>query len=70
MAIVDFLVEHPIGKTIKENMASNEQVWQLFFYNALRMEPKGKMGCIISPLNHIILRAYSLIESYSNNVAK
>jgi len=47
----------------------------MFFDGASRISPKGKIiagvGVIfISPQNHVLPRAFSLMESCSNNVAE
>ena len=77
--MVDFLADHPIPETSKLyddipdkitevnviNASSEEQVWQLFFDGASRMNPTGNivagMGVVlISPHNNVIPRAFSL----------
>ena len=85
-ALADFLAAHPVLKSSKlhedipdeifeSNMISTDKVWQMFFDGALRTSPKGKIiagiGVVfISPQNHVLLRAFSLTEPFSNNVAK
>jgi len=56
-------------------MTSEDELWQMFFDGASRTCPKGKIiagvGVVfVSPQNHILPRAFSLITSYSNNVAE
>jgi len=56
-------------------MTSSDDVWQLFFDGASRTIPKSKIvarvGVVfISPENHVLPFAFSLRESYSNNVAR
>jgi len=56
-------------------MTSSNNVWQLFFDGASRTEPKDKVvtevGVVfISPENHVLPRAFSLTEPYSNKVAE
>lgn len=84
--ITDFLAEYPIQKSsnlykdiqdevVKANMTSDEQDEQLFFDGASWIGSKERMvagvGVIfVSPQNHIILRAYSLIESHSKKCGK
>ena len=56
-------------------MTSCDGVWQMFFDSALRTSSKGKIitgvGVIfVSPENHVLPRAFSLIKSCSNNVAE
>ena len=83
-ALVDFLTAHPVSETsklhenipdevIEANMASSDDVWQMFFDGALRTGSKGKiitrMGVIfVSPENHVLPRA--LTEPCSNNVVE
>jgi len=55
------------------NTSSEEQVWQLFFDRASRTSPEGNIVTgvgvvLISPHNYVIPRAFSLMESYSNNI--
>ena len=55
-------------------MTSGDDVWQMFFDRASRTGLKGKIiagvGVIfVSPENYV-LRAFSLTESCSNNVAE
>ena len=85
-ALADFLAAHPVPETsklhedipdevIKANMTSSDGVWQMFFDSASRIGLKGKIvarvGVIfVSPENHILLRAFSLTEPYSNNVVE
>ena len=53
-ALADFLAAHPVPKTsklhedipdeiIEASMASEDKVWQMFFDDASRMDPKGKI---------------------------
>ena len=85
-ALADFLVAHLVPKNSKlhedildevfeSNITSKNEVWQMFFDGASRIGHKGKIiagvGVVfISPQNHVLLRAFSLTESCSNNVAK
>jgi len=85
-ALADFLAAHPVSKTLKlhehisdevieDNMTSEDEVWQMFFDDALRIGLKGKIVvrvevAFVSPHNHILPRAFLLTESCSNNVAK
>jgi len=80
-ALADFLAAHPVLKTLKlhehisdevieDNMTSEDEVWQMFFDDALRIGLKGKIVvrvevAFVSPHNHILPT-----ESCSNNVAK
>ena len=83
-ALADFLAAHPIPETlklhedildevIKANITSSDDVWQLFFDGASRIEPKGKIvarvGVVfISLENHVLPRAFSQTEPCSNNI--
>ena len=83
-ALAEFLAAHPVSENSKlhedipdevfeSNIISEDEVWQMFFDGASRIGPKGKIiagvGVVfISPQNHVIPRAFSLIESCSNNV--
>ena len=54
-------------------MTSSDDVWQLFFDGASRIEPKGKIvarvGVVfISLENHVLPHAFSMMKPYSNNV--
>ena len=85
-ALADFLAAHPVPKTsklhidipdevIEANMTSRDDVWQMFFDGASRTGPKGMIIAgvevvFISPENHVLLRAFSLTKSYSNNIAE
>jgi len=85
-ALVDFLTAHPVSKTsklhvgipvevIKANITSGDDVWKLFFDGASKIGPKGKIiagvGVVfISPKSHILPRAFSFMESCSNNEAE
>jgi len=56
-------------------MTSSDGGGQMFFDDASRIGSKGKIvagvGVIfVSPENHILPRAFSLTEPFSNNVAK
>ena len=78
-SIADFLAAHPVPKTsklhenipdevIKANMASDDEVWQMFFDDASRMGPKDKIVvgvgvAFVSPHNHVLPRAFSSTES-------
>ena len=57
------------------NASLKEQVWQLFFDGASRMNPKGNIivrvrVVLIFPQNHIIPHTFSLTASCSNNVTE
>ena len=83
-ALADFLAAHPISETLKlredilnevieANMTSSDNVWQMFFDDALRTNPKGKIiagvGVVfVSPNDHVLPYAFSLMEPCSNNV--
>jgi len=85
-ALVDFLVPCPVSETsklhedipnevIEGNMTSNDEVWQMFFGDASRTGSKGKIvtevGVVfVSPYNHVLPRAFSLMEPCTNNVAE
>jgi len=85
-ALTNFLAAHPVLKTsklledipnevIEANMTSNDDVWQMCFNGASRTGSKGKIiirvGVVfISPNNHVLPRAFSLMEPCSNNVAE
>jgi len=61
--------------SVEANMTSNDEVWQIFFDGASRMDPKGKIvtgvGVVfVSPRNHALPRAFSLKICCSNNVAE
>jgi len=63
-----------IAKVSMIHVSSEEQVWQLFFDGVSRTSPgenivTGVGVVLISPHNHVIPRAFSLTESYSNNVS-
>ena len=52
-------------------MTSSDDVWQMFFDGASRTDSKGKIAVrvgviLVSPENHILPRAFSLTEPYSN----
>lgn len=70
------LYEDIPDEVTEANMTSDEpEVWQLFFDGASRTGPLGRIvagaGIVfISPHDHVLPRAYSLIESCSNNVAE
>ena len=82
----DFLLAHPDLKTLKlqedipdevieANMTSEDEDWQIFFDGTSRMGPKCKIvigvGVVfVSPHNHILPRAFSLMESCFNNVTE
>ena len=80
-ALAEFLAVHPVLESSKlhkdipdEVFESEDEVWQMFFNGASRIGPKRKIiagvGVVfISPQNHVLLRAFSLTESCSNNVA-
>ena len=72
--LADFLADHPVPRTLKlyddisdeiaevnvVNAFSEEQVWQLFFNGASRMNPEGNIVAgvgvvLISPHNFVIL---------------
>ena len=73
-ALVDFLVAHPIlersklhedipDEIFESNITSEDEVWQMFFDGASRINTKGKiiagMGVVfISPQNHVLLRHF------------
>ena len=85
-ALADFLAAHLVPETskiytnipdkvIEENMTLEGDIWQMFFDDASRIGPTGKIiigvGMVfISPKNHILSHAFSLTESCSNNVAE
>ena len=88
-AVADFLTDHLVPgdsklfydllEEIAEidviNTSSDEQVWQLFFDEASRTNPKGNIivgvrVVLISPHNYVIPRAFSLIKPCSNNVSE
>jgi len=85
-ALADFLSDHPISKTLKlytdildevieANMTSEDDIWQMFFDDASKIGPIGKIingvGVVFVLLeNHVLPRAFSLMESCSNNVAE
>jgi len=85
-ALADFLAAHPTSESsklyenipdavIEANITSSDDVWQSFFDGASRTRPKGKIiarvGVVfISLENHVLPRALSLTEPYSNNVAE
>jgi len=85
-ALADFLAAHPVpessklhediwDKVIEANITSSDDEWQMFFDGTSRTGPKGKIitgvGVLfISPKNHVIPRAFSLTEPYSNNVTE
>ena len=55
-------------------MTSGDDVGHLFFEGASSTGPKGKIitrvrVVFISPENHVLSRAFSLTEPYSNNKA-
>ena len=84
--LADFLAVYPVSETsnlhtdivdevIEANMTSEDDVWRMFFDGVSRTSSKGKIvarvGVIfVSPENHILPRAFSLTEPFSNNVAK
>ena len=62
-------------EVIEANIASEDDVWQVFFNGASRTDPTGKIiggvGVVfVSSENHILPRAFSLTEPCSNNVTK
>ena len=85
-ALADFLAAHLVSETLKlhedipdevieANMTSRDDVWQMFFNGASRAGPTSKIiagvGVVfVSPENHVLSRAFSLTESFSNNVAE
>jgi len=85
-AFADFLASHPVLKILKlhedtldefieSNMTSRDDVWQMFFDGASRKDLKCKIiagaGVVfVSSENHVLSRAFSLMESYSNNIAE
>jgi len=85
-ALANFLSAHPVLESSKRhedipdeifesNMISEDEVWQMFFDGALRIDPKDKIiagvGVVfISPQNHVLSRAFSLTEPCSNNLAE
>ena len=85
-SFADFLAAHPVSKSsklhedipdevIEANKTSSDDVWEFFFDGASRTEPKGKIiarvgAVFISPENRVLPHAFSLIEPYSNIVAK
>jgi len=87
--VEDSLADHPVPGNSKFfydlpeeiteidviNTSSDEQVWQLFFDEASRMNRKGNIIAgmevvLISPHNNVIPRAFSLTESCSNNISE
>jgi len=74
LSLQSYIFDIP-DEVIEANMTSSDDVWQMFFDGASRIEPKGKIvtrvGVVfISPENHILPRAFSLTEPCSNNVAE
>ena len=85
--VVDFLADHSVSGTSKLcddlpdkitevnliNAFSEEQVWQLFFDGASKMNPEGNiiagLGVVLISLYiYVIPRAFSLTELCSNSV--
>ena len=83
-AVADFVADHLVSGTLKlyddlpdeiskVNIISaslKEQVWQLFFDGASKMNPEGNIAAdvgveLISPHNYVIPRAFSLTEPCS-----
>ena len=67
--------EHIPDEVIKANMTSEDDVWQMFFDGASRTGLTCKITAgvwvlFISHENHVLSRAFSLTEPYSNNVAE
>jgi len=74
LSLQSYIFDIP-DEVIEANMTSSDDVWQMFFDGASRIEPKGKIvtrvgAVFISPENHIFPRAFSLTEPCSNNVAE
>ena len=83
-ALADFLAAHPVSESsklhedvpdevFKSNMISEHEVWQMFFDGASRSKGKTIAGVRVvftSPQNHVLPRAFSLMEPCSNNVAE
>jgi len=84
-ALADFLAAHLVLETsklhegipdevVKANMTSEDEVQQMFFDGASRMDHKGKIvagvGVCVLPHNLVLPRTFSLTESCSNNVAE
>jgi len=85
-ALADFLAAHPVSESLKlhedipdeifeSNMISADEVWQMFFDGASRIDSKGRiiagMGVVFtSPQNHVLPRAFLLMEPCSNNVVE
>ena len=83
-ALVDFLAAHAVSKisklhedisdeVIEANMTSNNEVWPIFFDDASRVGPKGKIVArvrvvFISPHNHVLPCVFLLKEPCSNNI--
>ena len=62
-------------KVIEANVTIGDDVWQMFFDGASRIGPKGKIvagvGIVfVSPNDHILPRAFFLMEPCSNNVTE
>jgi len=83
--LADVLAAHPVPETsklhkdipdevIEANITSADEVWQMFFDGASRTDPECKIiagvKVFVSPHNHVLLRAFSLTEPCSNNVAE
>ena len=76
-ALAKFLAAHPIPENSKlyegipdevfeSNVTSENEVWQMFFDEASRIGPKGRIIAgvgvmFISPQNHVLPRAFSVI---------
>ena len=85
-ALAEFLAAHPVLESSKlhedisdeifeSNTVSGDEVWQMFFDGASRIDPKGKIiaavGVVfISAQNYVLPGAFSLTEPCSNNVTE
>jgi len=86
LALAEFFAAHPVPESsklhedipdeaFKSNTTLEDEVWQMFFDGASRVGPKGRIiagvGVVfISPQNHVLPKAFSLMESCSNNVTE
>src|SRR3954464_6236154 len=88
-AITDFMEENPTpgfgrlyedipDESAKVHLAQTtleDQVWQMFFDRASRVNPSGDLAAgvgiaLFSPHHHVIPRAFTLTKPCSNNVAE
>ncbi|XP_020272535.1 uncharacterized protein LOC109847715 [Asparagus officinalis] len=85
-AICDLMSSHPLGAKTdlfedlpdeppEVNTTSSPEVWQMFYDGASRVGTSGSIvagvGVVLtSPHNHVLPRAFSLIEPCTNNVAE